>query len=85
MRTIIHLNGYRLWGETALRVSDPKYAFLSVRRTADIILDSILRAHLWAVDRNITKTYLEDVAEGVNAYLRHLKAIGGDPGREMLG
>ena len=73
--TIIHLNGYRLWGNRTTS-SDPKYAFLSVRRTADIILDSILRAHLWAVDRNITKTYLEDVAEGVNAYLRHLKAIG---------
>ena len=73
--TIIHLNGYRLWGNRTTS-ADPKYAFLSVRRTADIILDSILRAHLWAVDRNITKTYLEDVAEGVNAYLRHLKAIG---------
>ena len=36
----------------------------------------MLKAHLWAVDRNITKTYVEDVTEGVNNYLRHLKAIG---------
>lgn len=35
-----------------------------MRRTADLINDSLLRAHLWAVDRNITKTYIDDVIEG---------------------
>lgn len=73
--TIIRQDGYRLWGNRTLS-SDPKWIFLSVRRTADIINDSLLRAHLWAVDRNITKTYVQDVLEGVNAYLRHLTAIG---------
>lgn len=73
--TIIRQDGYRLWGNRTLS-SDPKWAFLSVRRTADIINDSLLRAHLWAVDRNITKTYIQDVTEGVNAYLRHLTTIG---------
>lgn len=73
--TIIRQDGYRLWGNRTLS-SDPKWMFLSVRRTADMINDSLLRAHLWAVDRNITKTYMQDVIEGVNAYLRHLTAIG---------
>lgn len=73
--TIIRQDGYRLWGNRTLS-SDPKWMFLSVRRTADMINDSLLRAHLWAVDRNITKTYMQDVMEGVNAYLRHLTAIG---------
>lgn len=73
--TIIQQDGYRLWGNRTCS-SDPKWAFLSVRRTADMINESLLRAHLWAVDRNITKTYVEDVLEGVNAYLRHLTAIG---------
>lgn len=73
--TIIRQDGYRLWGNRTL-ASDPKWMFLSVRRTADMINDSLLRAHLWAVDRNITKTYMQDVMEGVNAYLRHLTAIG---------
>lgn len=73
--TIIRQNGYRLWGNRSLS-SDPKWMFLSVRRTADMINDSLLRAHLWAVDRNITRTYVEDVTEGVNAYLRHLVSIG---------
>jgi uncharacterized protein len=73
--TIIHQNGYRLWGNRSC-TADLKWVFISVRRTADLINDSLLRAHLWAVDRNITKTYVEDVTEGVNAYLRHLKSIG---------
>jgi hypothetical protein len=73
--TIIRQDGYRLWGNRTLS-SDSKWAFLSVVRTADMINESLLRAHLWAVDRNITRTYLADVVEGVNAYLAHLKAIG---------
>ena len=73
--TIIQQNGFRLWGNRSTS-ADPKWAFLSVRRTADMIHESLLRAHLWAVDRNITKTYLSDVLEGVNAYLRQLKVQG---------
>ncbi|WP_171178665.1 phage tail sheath C-terminal domain-containing protein [Ruegeria sp. HKCCD8929] len=73
--TTIRQNGYRLWGNRSL-TADTKWHFLCVRRTADIINDSLLRAHLWAVDRSITKTYVEDVTEGVNAYLRDLVALG---------
>lgn len=73
--TVIQKDGFRLWGNRSCS-ADPKWAFLSVRRTADMINESLLRAHLWAVDRNITKTYLEDVLEGVNAYLRHLRTVG---------
>lgn len=73
--TIIRQNGFRLWGNRSL-TADPKWHFLSVRRTADIINDSLLRAHLWAVDRNITKTYVQDVTDSVNAYLRHLTSLG---------
>ena len=73
--TIIRQDGYRLWGNRSCS-SDPKFAFISVRRTADMINDALLRAHLWAVDRNITKTYIEDVTEGVNNYLRSLKNQG---------
>lgn len=72
---IIRQDGFRTWGNRTCS-ADPKWQFLSVVRTADIINDSLLRAHLWAVDRNITKTYIEDVTEGVNAYLRSLVAMG---------
>ncbi|ASX25863.1 phage tail sheath subtilisin-like domain-containing protein [Candidatus Williamhamiltonella defendens] len=73
--TVIQKSGFRLWG-TRTCSTDPKWAFLSVRRTADMINESLLKAHLWAVDQNITKTYIEDVTEGVNAYLRDLRARG---------
>lgn len=73
--TIIRQDGYRLWGNRST-AADPKWAFLSVRRTADILHESLQRGHLWAVDRNITKTYIEDVTEGVNAYIRTLVSLG---------
>lgn len=66
--TIIREDGFRLWGNRTCS-SDPKWAFLCVSRTADIIADSLQAAHLWAVDRGITKTYVDDVIEGVNAFL----------------
>lgn len=73
--TIIHQDGFRLWGNRSAS-ADPKWAFLSVRRTADLINESLLRAHLWAVDRNLTRTYVADVTEGINAFLRQLNAQG---------
>jgi phage tail sheath protein FI len=73
--TIIQQDGFRLWGNRNTS-ADPKWMFLQTRRTADMINDSLLKAHMWAVDRNITKTYIEDVLEGINNYLRHLKSIG---------
>lgn len=73
--TIIQKDGYRLWGNRTCS-GDQKWAFLSVVRTADMIHESLMAAHMWAVDRNITKTYMDDVVEGVNDYLRHLVAVG---------
>lgn len=73
--TVIQQDGFRLWGNRTTS-ADSKWAFLSVRRTADMINDSLLKAHLWAIDRNITKTYVSDVCDGVSNYLRYLKNIG---------
>lgn len=73
--TIIREEGFRLWGNRTTS-ADPKYAFLNVRRTADMIHDSLLRAHLWAVDRNITSQYVESLVDGVNAYLQSLEERG---------
>jgi phage tail sheath protein FI len=79
--TIIREQGFRLWGNRTT-ASDSKWSFLSVRRTADMVNESILRGHLWAVDRCINRTYLQDVAESVNEYLRSLKARGAILGGE---
>ena len=71
--TFIAQDGIRLWGNRSC-ATDSRWAFLSVRRTADMINESLVRAHLWAVDRNITRTYIDEVVEMTNAYLRQLKA-----------
>jgi phage tail sheath protein FI len=73
--TVINQDGYRLWGNHSTS-NESSYKFLCVRRTADVISDSILKAHLWAVDRNIVKNYLTDVTESVNAFLANLKSRG---------
>jgi phage tail sheath protein FI len=73
--TIINEGGYLHWGNRTCS-TDPKWAFEQTRRTADIINDSVQTNHMWAVDRNITKTYVEDVVDGVNAYMATLKALG---------
>lgn len=73
--TIIREGGFLHWGNRTCS-TDPKWSFEQTRRTADMINDSIQRSHMWAVDRNITKTYVDDVINGVNAYLRDLKAQG---------
>ena len=79
--TIIREDGFRLWGNRTCS-DDPKYAFINVVRTEDIISDSLLRAHLWAVDRCVGKAYLESVTGSVNAYLRSLRSQGAILGGE---
>lgn len=69
--TIIRQSGYRLWGN---RATSGK--FLCVTRTQDIINDSLQAAMQWAVDQGITKNYVTEVTEKVNAYLRSLTTQG---------
>ncbi|MBP2081672.1 MULTISPECIES: phage tail sheath family protein [Pseudomonas] len=73
--TIIRDDGYRLWGNRTLS-SDVKWAFVTRVRTMDIVMDAILYGHKWAVDRSITATYVKDVTEGLQAFMRDLKNQG---------
>lgn len=79
--TIINEDGYRLWGNRTCS-DDPKWAFVNVVRTNDIIADSLMQNHLWAIDRNVDKNYIDDVTGGVNAFLRELRSIGAIAGGE---
>ncbi|WP_425641396.1 phage tail sheath subtilisin-like domain-containing protein [Marinomonas gallaica] len=73
--TIIYEDGYRLWGNLSLS-GDPKWKYLCVRRTADVINDATKQSHFWAIDRGITTTLVSDVVEGINAELRAMKNRG---------
>ena len=73
--TVVRYDGFRLWGNR-VTTPDPLWAFLSVRRTADACYDAIERAFLWAVDRPFSAQLLVDIADSVNAFLRHLVSVG---------
>lgn len=73
--TFIRDDGWRLWGNRTAS-DDPKWAFLCVSRTADMIDLSIQQGHRWACDQVINKGYVDAVVASVNAYLRQLQARG---------
>lgn len=73
--TIIREGSYRLWGNHSCS-SDPKWAFITRVRTVDMVMEALLLGHQWAVDRSITKTYLKEVTEGIQAFMRDLRAQG---------
>ena len=74
--TAIRYNGWRLWGNRSLAGFDSRFSFFNIRRTADIIAESILKAHMWAVDMNIRSDYKLRVSERVNSFLRMLTTEG---------
>ncbi|MEQ6290541.1 phage tail sheath family protein [Vogesella sp. GCM10023246] len=73
--TIIRDGGFRLWGNRTLS-ADPKWSFVTRVRTTDMVMDAILRGHQWAVDKGITKTYVKDVTDGLDAFMRDLRNAG---------
>ena len=76
VNTIIREDGFRLWGTWTAQKTDSQWLQITRVRIADIIADSIQAAHLWAVDRPITKRYFEEVTDGVKAFLRSLRSRG---------
>lgn len=76
--TIIRKDGFRLWGNrSAGEASDTQWAFLSVRRTADMIYESIESALLWAMDRPFSAQLLLAIAQSYLDELTNRRAILG--------
>jgi phage tail sheath protein FI len=73
--TIIRQEGFRLWGNRST-ASDPLWTFLPVRRTADMVYESIEQALLWAMDRPFSAQLLLDIRDTVQSYLNTLKRRG---------
>lgn len=72
---------YRLWGNnTAADVE--KWRFLCVKRTSDMIKKTIAAGILWAQDKGIKRTFVEDVTASVNGVLNEIKLNGGILGGE---
>lgn len=71
--------GFRLWGNRT--AAWPSYThpknFLAVRRTADMIMESVEFSMLDFLDQPITNPLIDAVVESVNSFLRTLIGRGG--------
>ena len=72
-------------GETGCVSSHPQWHFESVRRTADVIEDSIREAMLAYVDRPLDRQNADDIIGTINAYMRRLVAEGAIFGAGLAG
>ncbi|MGC0389175.1 phage tail sheath subtilisin-like domain-containing protein [Bradyrhizobium sp. USDA 241] len=73
--TIIHDDGFRFWGLRGAG-QDPLWAQLSVRRTADMVYESLERAERSRLDKPFSYQLLSGIEGDVNSYLRLLRARG---------
>lgn len=73
--TIVRQNGLRLWGSRGL-AADPLWAFISVRRTADIVFESIERSLLWAMARPFSTQLVCDIRNTVQQFGNGMVAQG---------
>ena len=69
---------FKLWGNKGLGCleEDTRYQFINIIRTYDIMIDSLLSSHMWAMDQGISPTYMEDVATSQNVFYSKLKRDG---------
>ena len=73
--TIIRRAGFKHWGNR-LCATNPQWRFESVRRTADVIEDSIQETMLEYVDRPLDRENADDIIGTINAYMRQLVGLG---------
>lgn len=73
--TIVHDDGFRFWGLRGTG-SDPLWAQLSVRRTADMVYESLERSHRDRMDKPFSFQLLRGIQKSVNDYLDLLQARG---------
>lgn len=66
--TLIRENGFRIWGNRTCS-ADPLQAFEVAARSAQTIQETIARAFLWAMDKPMHPSLLEDIIMGINAKL----------------
>lgn len=79
--TLVRKDGFRFWGSRCLS-DDPLFAFENYTRTAQVLMDTMAEAHMWAVDKPLNPSLARDIIEGIRAKMRSLVSqgylIGGD-------
>ncbi|MDH2604195.1 phage tail sheath protein [Acinetobacter baumannii] len=73
--TLIQRDGFRFWGSRTCS-EDPLFTFESATRTAQVLMDTMAEAHLWAVDKPLHPSLARDLIEGLSAKLRDMTTNG---------
>lgn len=73
--TLIQHDGFRFWGSRTCS-DDPLFAFENYTRTAQIMADTIAEAHMWAIDKTMHGSLVNDMLEGVKAKQREWTRLG---------
>ena len=73
--TLIQHDGFRFWGSRTCS-DDPLFAFENYTRTAQIMADTIAEAHMWAVDKPMHGSLVNDMLEGIKAKQREWTRLG---------
>ncbi|WP_010546006.1 phage tail sheath subtilisin-like domain-containing protein [Sphingomonas elodea] len=67
--------GFRIWGSRTCS-EDPLFAFESATRTAQVLLDTIGRGMMWAIDKPLRPSLAKDIVETINGELRQMTLAG---------
>ena len=73
--TLIQHDGFRFWGSRTCS-DDPLFAFENYTRTAQIMADTIAEAHMWAIDKPMHGSLVNDMLEGIEAKQREWTRLG---------
>ncbi|MCL6173714.1 phage tail sheath protein [Acinetobacter baumannii] len=73
--TLIQHDGFRFWGSRTCS-DDPLFAFENYTRTAQIMADTIAEAHMWAIDKPMHGSLVNDMLEGIKAKQREWIRLG---------
>ena len=73
--TLIRQDGFRFWGSRCLS-DDPLFAFENYTRTAQVLMDTMAEAQMWAVDGALNPSLARDIIESIRAKLRSLVSRG---------
>lgn len=71
--TLIQHNAFRFWGNRTCS-SDPRFAFETVTRSAQFLLDTIINGCFKFIDKPLTPILVKDIIDSINAKLRQLIA-----------
>lgn len=73
--TLIRSEGFRFWGSRTCS-AEPKFAFESATRTAQVLADMMADAHMWAIDKPLHPSLARDILNGINAKMAEMKRNG---------